>query len=62
MALSLGYKVDRVMLKKHSYFPRGYAESAEMDRVIKKGLYDLFQGNSTIPISSKEDKSDSPLG
>lgn len=55
MAAALGYKFDKVLLKRGAYTPIYYDE-AELDQhIIRKGVTDLFLGLKSIPIRIIED-------
>ncbi len=51
MGKSLGYKFDKVLLKRGIYFPRGH-EQMEMEyQIIRKGMVDIMMGEKELPIN-----------
>lgn len=50
MATALGYKFDKVLLKRGAYTPTGYGETEDDQWIIRKGLVDLSLGLKSIPI------------
>lgn len=54
MAESLNYHFDKVLLKRGAYTPAGYGETESDQYIIRKGVADLFQGLTSIPIRIEE--------
>ncbi len=68
MTTALGYKFDKVLLKRGSYTPTYYGETELDQHIIRKGVADLFLGLKSIPIhvvktppiKKKENKQEKP--
>jgi len=64
MATTLGYKFDKVLLKRGAYRPTGYGETENEQILIRRGLAHILLGSRSIPIhiveappiKEKEDK------
>lgn len=50
MAICLGYKFDRVHIKRGHYYPMGYVQIESEQMIIRKGLVDIFQNKSALPV------------
>lgn len=50
MAATLGYKFDKVLLKRGAYTPTGYGEVEFEQWTIRRGLVEVFLGSKSIPI------------
>ncbi len=51
MSRNLGYKFDKVHLKRDVYFPKGHADIEDERTFIRQALVDVLQGRRTFPIS-----------
>jgi Family of unknown function (DUF6680) len=51
MAHSLDYEFDKTHIKNSSYYPRGYGEFEDDHLIIRRGLKNLFEGKTSIPIN-----------
>lgn len=58
MGLSLGYKFDKVLIKRNIYAPVGHAKIEREYEMIREGLLKLFQGKSLLPINIGNIESD----
>ena len=50
MARSLGYKFDKVQLKKGCYTPQGHTDLEMEHTYIRRGLLNVLYGRSAVPI------------
>ena len=50
MGCSLGYKFDRVHLKRNVYVPRGQAEFLMEGEAIRKAFLDILNGKKSLPV------------
>lgn len=50
MSKSLGYKFDKVMLKRTAYSPIAHGDMEFEQQIIRRGLASVFSGNSSFPI------------
>lgn len=56
MGKSLGYKFDKVYLKKGAYYP-SFAMNVEQEQhAVRRGLLDVLEGKRRIPVGIFEDK------
>lgn len=58
MGQSLGYKFDKVLIKRNIYAPIGHAKIERENEMIRDGLLKLFQGESLFPINIGNIESD----
>ncbi|MCD4780092.1 MAG: hypothetical protein K8S27_06030 [Candidatus Omnitrophica bacterium] len=56
MSKVLGYKFDKVLLKRGCYTPKGHGDFQLEQDFIRRGLVQVFLGNQAIPISVTEIK------
>ena len=61
MATCLDYDFDRVSIKETSYYPEGYGEIDEENRIIRKGLAGVFSGKFGFPVQAISGESDNKL-
>jgi hypothetical protein len=54
MAESLGYDLPDLLLKKGAYTPQGYADLEFYQRIILRGLSDVFLGSRAFPMHITE--------
>lgn len=54
MAAALGYRFDKVLLKRGAYTPIGYGETEFDQYIIRKGTANLFLGLKSLPVSIVE--------
>lgn len=52
MAVSLGYKYDRSLIKGGTYYPKGHSEADQEFREIRKLFLEVLQGNRAIPMNA----------
>lgn len=50
MGTSLGYKFDKIMLKRTAYSPVAHGNSEFEEQIIRKGLSSIFSGTSSFPV------------
>jgi hypothetical protein len=50
MAVYLGFKFDKVNLKRGHYFPRAYGDLEDEQTIIRKGLVDIFKKKAPFPV------------
>lgn len=50
MAHRLGYKFDKVLLKKGLYSPRAYSDNELEQMAIRRGLVELLHGQRSLPV------------
>lgn len=50
MATELGYDFDKTSIKNTSYFPEGHGRMEEDQRIIRRGLATIIQGDAPFPI------------
>lgn len=54
MGDSLGYKFDKVMLKRTAYTPVAHGDMEHEQQLIRQGLSKILSGNASFPISFVE--------
>ena len=50
MGSSLGYKFDKVLIRRNVYSPVGHAQHEEEQRSIRQGLLSILYGESSLPV------------
>jgi hypothetical protein len=50
MARSLGYRLDKVDIKRGHYYPRGYGDIENDQLIIRKGLVKIFENKAFLPV------------
>jgi hypothetical protein len=53
LASALGYKFDKLELKRGIYYPTGHANLEAEQEVIRKGLFRIFSGQAAFPLDIK---------
>ena len=56
MAQDLGYKFDKVQLKRGAYYPQGHADIEQEQAYLRRGMVDIVLGRRTLPISVTQDR------
>lgn len=56
MGQSLGYKFDKVLIKRNIYSPIGHAKVEQENELIRKGLLDIINFDSSIPMTLINDE------
>jgi hypothetical protein len=56
MGLSLGYKFDKVDIKKATYYPKGLTDVEEEQHALRKKVLELLDGSRRLPVGVFEDK------
>lgn len=52
MGKSLKYKFDRTLIKRNIYSPQGHAIAEFEQEQMRKGILDILEGKSSLPISN----------
>lgn len=55
MGQSLGYKFDKVLIKRNIYSPVGHARVERENELIRKGLLDILNSETAIPMTVVND-------
>lgn len=50
MGLSLGYNFDKVLIKRNIYSPVGHGRIEKENELIRKGILDVLNGETSIPM------------
>ncbi len=50
MGISLGYKFDKVLIKRNIYSPVGHGKTEQETTAIRQGLANLMSGEAALPI------------
>ncbi len=56
MGQSLGYKFDKVLIKRNIYSPVGHARVEQENELIRKGLLDIINFDSSVPMTLINDE------
>lgn len=56
MGISLGYKFDKVQIKRNAYSPVGHANIELEQEAIRKGFIDLLDNKTAIPVTFIQDE------
>ncbi|HEY4289459.1 MAG TPA: DUF6680 family protein [Puia sp.] len=51
MGCSLGYKFDKVLIKRNVYSPKAHGLLEDENQIIRSGLIDLLTGKTNLPIN-----------
>lgn len=54
MGCSLGYKFDKVLIKRNVYSPKAHGMLEDENQIIRSGLIDLLTGKRTLPINVEQ--------
>lgn len=58
MGKSLGYKFDKVLIKRNIYFPAAHARIERENELIREGLINILNGETLLPVSIKNIETD----
>lgn len=56
MGQSLGYKFDKVLIKRNMYSPAGHERVERENELIRKGLLDVLKAETAIPMTIINDE------
>ena len=51
MAQDLGYKFDKVQLKRGAYYPQGHVDIEQEQTMLRRGIAEIVLGKKALPIS-----------
>jgi hypothetical protein len=63
MGLSLGYKFDKVQIRKGAYYPEGLGNIELEQQALRRGFMTVLSGNAALPVTVRTEQGPgAPLG